>query len=205
MVSINKIATVLATCLVVNADKAPKVADSPAGAKYVAKFDKKISGSVEFSSASNGTVLVDVNLDNLPTSGGSFLYHVHEYPVPSDGNCTGAGVHLNPYHGNKTATEPDELEAGDLSGRHGKIEGTSIHTSYVDPYISLNPENKAFVGNLSVVVHYHNTTAITCANITSEAASPSSSALVSSQENGASGQGISSWAIGAAAALGLLM
>lgn len=205
MVCSKKILSLLAGCAVVMSDSAPVVTDSPEGAKYVAKFDNKLQGSVEFSSTSNGSVSVNVDLDGFPASGGPFTYHVHEAPVPSDGNCTGTKLHLDPYNGNENATEPSELEVGDLSGRHGKVEGTSIDKSFVDQYISLNEDNKAFIGGLSVTIHYKNTTRLACANITQES-SATSTPVATASENGANMMtGMGGIAAAAAVALGLLI
>ncbi|AQZ15250.1 hypothetical protein BZL39_P02820 [Zygosaccharomyces parabailii] len=181
MVSVKQIVTSIAfSSLAIAAS--PVVTDSPEGATYIAKFSEKVEGSLEFSSTSNGSVKVDVSLSDLPSSGGPFLYHVHELPVPSDGNCTGTEGHLNPYNGSENATNPADKEVGDLSGRHGAIKGRSVNTSYIDPYISLNKDDPAFVGNLSIVVHYYNTTRIACANITEVKTSVSNGTSSSSNE-----------------------
>ncbi|CUM46195.1 uncharacterized protein AC631_00010 [Debaryomyces fabryi] len=204
MVCSKKLLSLLAGCIVVMGESAPVVTDSPEGAKYVAKFDDKLQGSVEFSSASNGSVTVNVDLDGFPASGGPFTYHIHEAPVPSDGNCTGTKLHLNPYNGNPNATEPSELEVGDLSGRHGAVQGTSIDESFVDQYISLNENNKAFIGGLSVTIHYKNTSRLACANITEE--SSTTTPVATASENGANVVGgMGGIAAAAAVALGLLI
>jgi len=205
MVCSKKILSLLAGCAVVMGESAPVVSDSPEGAKYVAKFDDKLQGSVEFSSASNGSVTVNVDLDGFPSSGGPFTYHIHEAPVPSDGNCTGTKLHLNPYNGNPNATEPSELEVGDLSGRHGAVEGSSIDESYVDQYISLNENNKAFIGGLSVTIHYKNTSRLACANITEESSSTSTPVATASENSANMVAGMGGVAAAAAAALGLLI
>lgn len=152
---------------------APEVSNSPSGAKYVAEFSKGVSGSVQFASTEDGQVQVSVNLTGLPDYGGPFLYHIHEAPVPTDGNCTGTLKHLNPYNGSETASAAEDKEVGDLSGKHGEIDGQELQTTYIDPYLSLNKDDPAYFGNLSVVVHLHNTTRIACANITEETASVS--------------------------------
>lgn len=143
---------------------APVLTDSPTGVVYKATFNKTVDGLVEFSSQ-NGSVLVSVDISGLPDYGGPFQYHIHEKPVPANGSCLATLGHLNPYNGNVNATTPSEKEVGDLSGKHGFIEGTSIETSYIDPYLSLNPSNKAYLGGLSVVIHFANTTRLACANI----------------------------------------
>lgn len=156
----------LCSAAIVTAGSAPEVSDLPTGVTYQATFEKKIDGYVNFTSNSDGQVVVGVDISGLPDYGGPFLYHVHAHTVPTNGNCSGTLGHFNPYNGSDTSTTWSGKEVGDLSGRHGTINGTSISTLYVDPYLSLNTDSKLFFGNLSVVVHFHNTTRIACANIT---------------------------------------
>ncbi|RLV93651.1 Cell surface Cu-only superoxide dismutase 5 [Spathaspora sp. JA1] len=170
MVSKTSIALLAATAL---AQNAPVSTDSPQGVTYVAKFvpnsHSNISGTVEFEAAKNGSVLVNVDVNGLPSQGGPFPYHIHEKPVPSDGNCTGTLGHLNPFNGSMTSTVAAGKEAGDLAGKHGNITASPFQTSYVDNYISLNPSNPAYIGGLSVVIHANDNSRLTCANITEEA------------------------------------
>ena len=53
------------------------------------------------------------------------VYHIHEFAVPADGNCTGTGAHLDPYARTESppcdASKPATCQLGDLSGKHGKI------------------------------------------------------------------------------------
>ena len=62
---------------------------------------------------------------DLPEGSGPFGYHIHDQPVPSDGNCTATKAHLDPYErGQKPAcdsSKPETCEVGDLSGKHGKL------------------------------------------------------------------------------------
>lgn len=155
-------ASLLATFVI---GSAPVKTNSPTDVRYVARFENKIGGKIEFSSP-NGSVLVNVNLSGLPASGGPFPYHIHQLRVPADGNCTGAGGHLNPYNGSESATALADKEVGDLSGKHGRITGQSFTTSYIEQYISLNESDPAFIGNLSVVVHFSNSSRLACSNIT---------------------------------------
>lgn len=145
----------------------PVLTDSPASVELHAVFNKTILGHVSFTSP-NGSVLVTVDLSGLPEEGGPFQYHIHQKPVPTNGSCLATLGHLNPYNGSTNATEASDKEVGDLSGKHGLITGTSLSTSYFDDYLSLNPDNKAYIGGLSVVVHYKNTTRLACANITEQ-------------------------------------
>lgn len=56
-------------------------------------------------------------------------YHLHDQPVPPDGNCSSTLAHLDLYQrGQATACDmaaPETCEVGDLSGKHGKIDGPS--------------------------------------------------------------------------------
>ncbi|CAH2351251.1 cell surface superoxide dismutase [Cu-Zn] 4 [[Candida] railenensis] len=183
MLFLSEVSVFLASLSLVVAGTAPYATDSPAGAKYVATFSKTVTGSVEFATVSNSSVGVTVDIEGLPSSGGPFLYHVHQYPVPSNGSCLATGGHLDPYHGVATSSDPAALEVGDLSGKHGSINGTSIDTFYVDNYLSLNKDDPAYVGNLSVVIHYANTTRLACANIELVEDSSSSSSSGNSTSN----------------------
>lgn len=142
----------------------PLANDSPQGVQFAAYFNKKLEGCVTFTGLKNGSILIHVDLANFPDYGSPFLYHVHERPVPSNGSCIATLGHLNPFGGNVSNPNPDEKEIGDLSGRYGLLPGDSDIT-YVDQYLSLNPQSPAFIGGLSVVVHLNNETRYDCANI----------------------------------------
>ena len=152
--------------------KDPVATDSAQGAALQAVFKPKanvdIQGTISFKAAKNGTVIVDVDLENLPEEGGPFPYHIHQSPVPSDGNCTGTKAHLNPYNGTAKFTDPADLEVGDLAGRHGNLTLGTQKIEYADEYISLNSLDKAYFGGLSVVIHDHLNNRLTCANITAK-------------------------------------
>jgi hypothetical protein len=59
-----------------------------------------------------------------------------------------------------------------LSGKHFNIDSTfesqTFQRSYLDLYLSTNPEDPAFFGNRSVVVHALNGTRLNCANFTQQ-------------------------------------
>lgn len=129
------ILSLLAVASAVVAEDAPVVENNPIGAQYEVVFKPKapydISGSVKIASGAAGKgVTVEVAIAGLPAEGGPFLYHVHEKPVPEDGNCTATGAHLDPYGRGETpacdAKAPNTCQTGDLSGKHGKINGTSF-------------------------------------------------------------------------------
>ncbi|RCK67144.1 Cell surface superoxide dismutase [Cu-Zn] 4 [Candida viswanathii] len=167
-----KFFAVLALSALAIASDAPISTDSADSAPLVARFEKSeksdIEGTIKFEPSSNGTVLVSIDIEGLPSSGGPFPFHVHEKPVPESGNCTATGGHLNPYNGSTTATTPAAKEVGDLAGRHFNLTGTSFEGEFDDNYISLNPDSKSYIGGLSVVIHSSNNTRLTCANLKEE-------------------------------------
>ena len=74
-------------------------------------------------------------------------------PVNSSGSCDSTGGHLDPYNaGTETkcdATNPASCQVGDLSGKHGAVEHTSLVINYEDAYLSLVEGTPAFIGNRS--------------------------------------------------------
>lgn len=149
---------------------APIVQDSGNQPDMVCNFApmglSQITGTIFFSAATNGSLQVSADLDNFPLVGGPFMYHIHEHPVPVDGNCNATGGHLNPFHGSISATDLQNKEVGDLSGKHGMISGPNFEASFSDPFLSLNPQNPAYVGGLLIVIHFQNNSRLACANIT---------------------------------------
>ncbi|KHJ32458.1 putative cytosolic cu zn superoxide dismutase protein [Erysiphe necator] len=151
------------------------VEDNPPDVTYVAilptQFSSKIRGAVSATGNSNGIgVNFLVNFTNFPPELGPFAYHVHVNPVPSDGNCSGALGHLDPFiRGEDIACEkalPQTCQVGDLSGKHGKITEDPFSASYLDEFVSTTMGIGAFLGNRSIVIHSMNKTRLTCANFT---------------------------------------
>jgi hypothetical protein len=128
--------------------------DNPVGAAYYAALPPSapIEGSILASTDERHGVNFKVNFANLPSAGGPFsmcidfssapddtnyikVYHIHAYPVPSDGNCTGTRAHHDPYIRGESPpcdpTKPQTCQVGDLSGKHGTINGTSASLRYV--------------------------------------------------------------------------
>lgn len=95
------------------------------------------------------------------------VYHIHAKPA-IDGNCTSTLAHLDPFDRGETPacndSKPETCQVGDLSGKYGKITSDPFLAEYFDLYTSMKPDNPAFFGNLSIVVHYANKTRLTCAN-----------------------------------------
>ncbi|GEQ67545.1 hypothetical protein JCM33374_g1210 [Metschnikowia sp. JCM 33374] len=164
MMMLYSLLTILGLISLGFAQAAPRSRDSPRGAVYRAIFSRGITGSLTFSSR-NGYVAVNVNLAGLPRTGGPFMYHIHEKRVAFTGDCASTMGHFNPYNGVLNAKTLAMFEVGDLSGKYGTIPGTTYRRNYVDQYLSLNPRNRAFFGDLSVVVHLNDGTRIACANI----------------------------------------
>ena len=141
-----------------------------------------IAGTVTGSSTQGGTgVTWTVSLTNLPdvSQYGPFVYHVHDMPVPADGNCTSAMGHFDYTNSGEYYTcdtsNPQNCQVGDLAGKHGKImSGPTFSTQFVDNYLSTDPSSPYFFGQKSLVIHTSNTTRLTCANFMMSAGSGSS-------------------------------
>ncbi|KAL5320672.1 hypothetical protein ACEPPN_011482 [Leptodophora sp. 'Broadleaf-Isolate-01'] len=156
-----------------------------------------VKGSISATANPNGIgVKFIVKFENLPTSGGPFraylptytqsflspvvlsdlansketVYHLHDAPVPADGNCTKTLAHADPYIRGETpacnAQLPQTCQTGDLSGKYGKIASDPFLATYTDDFASTLPGIGAFFGNRSFVIHYANKTRISCANFT---------------------------------------
>lgn len=124
--------TILAAASAVSAQTqpAPKTSGNPAGASYLATLPVKegnpLRGSIAAESGPDGTgVRFKVSFDGLPATGGPFMYHIHEKPVPENGNCTATGAHLDPYKRGEVpicdASKPETCQTGDLSGKFGNV------------------------------------------------------------------------------------
>lgn len=137
------ISVLAAASVAVNAQSsavpAPQVTN-PAGVKYVATLPEKegstVRGSISGTPAEGGTgVKFSIDISGLPAEGGPFMYHIHEKPVPSDGNCTGTGGHLDPYKRGEVpscdSSKPETCQTGDLSGKFGKITAQQWTQEYV--------------------------------------------------------------------------
>lgn len=140
-----QIITLLAAATAVSAQTstvtpAPVVSANPLGASYVGTLPEKagssLRGSIAAVSGADGEgVRFSVAFSGLPAAGGPFMYHIHEKPVPADGNCTGTGAHLDPYKRGEVpicdASKPETCQTGDLSGKHGNITAQAWSQEYV--------------------------------------------------------------------------
>ncbi|THV88395.1 hypothetical protein D6D27_07300 [Aureobasidium pullulans] len=208
----------LATAVVAQSDTTPVTgkngdatiqSHNPAGVAYIASLTptskSNISGNVlALTSSDMVGVNFQIALTGLPSEGGPFLYHLHDYPVPADGNCTATGAHVDPFvRGEAPVCDPASpatCQVGDLSGKHGKSTNETFSATYVDKYVSTVPGDGSFMGNRSIVIHFANKTRIACANFvdytngtagvnTSSSANGSSSATGSSTRSSASQTG----------------
>jgi hypothetical protein len=95
-------------------------------------------------------------------------YHIHQSAVPSNGNCTATGAHLDPFVRGEdpvcNSTFPQTCQVGDLSGKYGKITSDPFEATFHDEFGSLNIGSNASIQDRSFVVHFANKTRITCAN-----------------------------------------
>ncbi|KAI4152223.1 MAG: hypothetical protein LQ341_000744 [Variospora aurantia] len=150
--------------------------DNPVGVTYTATLPNRettdVRGFVTGTSNANGTgVNFIVNLSGFPDSSlGPFLYHIHDQPVPANGNCTATLAHQDSYIRGEVPpcdpTQPQTCQDGDLAGKHGNITTSSFQTAYLDLYLSTAQGPGSFFGNRSIVIHTSNTTRLTCANFT---------------------------------------
>ncbi|KAH8151583.1 uncharacterized protein LAJ45_04205 [Morchella importuna] len=143
---------------------------------YVAGFSGVVEGSVKFTSTGGGAgVSIDYKLFVPNNLLGPFSYHIHENPVPADGNCAGTGGHFDPFKPNSPRTGCDRskswtCEIGDLSGKlypfpQSTTDSPSLTATLRDPWISVIPGNAAFIGGRSIVVHNINKDRIGCATL----------------------------------------
>ncbi|KAK5651996.1 hypothetical protein OQA88_10899 [Cercophora sp. LCS_1] len=151
------------------------ITNNPSGIAYAAMFDggpmDSVKGKVVAMSGPGGKgVMFNLTLMNLPAMGGPYSYHLHDQPVSPGGNCTSTLAHLDPYQRGQAIacdmTAPATCEVGDLSGKHGKIDGPMAMKSFTDQYATLVPGLGAFFGNRSIVIHLANSTRLACANFT---------------------------------------
>ncbi|KAL2865452.1 putative cytosolic Cu/Zn superoxide dismutase [Aspergillus lucknowensis] len=154
---------------------APVVTDNqPVSFHYASLLEKDnttVWGGIQIRSLEGPSALqVEVLIGGIPE--GQFLnYHIHEFPVPEDGNCYLTGAHLDPYGRGQEPpcdiTRPNTCEVGDLSGKHGPAwapPGGDFRVAYSDFFLSNTPGEPAYFGDLSWVVHGPGGERLTCGN-----------------------------------------
>ncbi|KAJ2788160.1 Superoxide dismutase [Coemansia interrupta] len=135
-----------------------------------------ISASFKFLPAADDTGLqIIISASGLNQST-QYPFHIHTNVVPSDGNCTGTGGHLDPFGIKKAAganykcdkTKPQSTcELGDLAGYLGNIAAGAngeYTASYPDSILTFTGGN-AILGH-SIVIHGPDSSRLACANIT---------------------------------------
>ncbi|KAG0128454.1 hypothetical protein HOY82DRAFT_27415 [Tuber indicum] len=151
--------------------------NSTTGKQFIASLHGTgAHGSLHFNLTNfNNKTGVFVKLDLTVYHGdeGLFKLSLYEAPVGGNGKCDGAKNVLDPFQrGDKPECdrkEPQTCQVGDLVGKHGEIpkfQGViSVKQSFQDLYLSFRKEEKAFIGNGSVIVKNAEGDKIACANI----------------------------------------
>ncbi|KAF8001116.1 hypothetical protein HF325_004905 [Metschnikowia pulcherrima] len=165
----------LALCIFasVGANPAPLAKENPKNIVAVADFpesgpNKFTKGYVYFTSPKGDSVKVHVDMTGLPTSGGPFVYHIHEGQIFDKKSCDEAGKHFDPFKGLPKCPEKGDdafCMVGDLSGKHGWINATCFQTEYHDKFLSLNPASESYIVGRSLVFHDQKLSRFACANI----------------------------------------
>ncbi|KAJ2825524.1 hypothetical protein IWW50_002811 [Coemansia erecta] len=103
--------------------------------------------------------------------GAEYPFHIHVSPVPSDGNCTATGGHLNPYNipSSTKCSKDDALktcELGDLAGIYGNLVGDDQGQCLMN----INATELTFGGentilDHSIVIHNSNKDRVACSSI----------------------------------------
>ncbi|KAG8894461.1 hypothetical protein FRC00_008949 [Tulasnella sp. 408] len=105
---------------------------------------------------------------------GPYGYHIHTNPVGKERDCAKALGHLDPLELTDSLicdpAFPEYCQEGDLSGKHGKFNGTSTGAiatfGYSDEYLRFYPEDLSILGR-SIVIHAADKTRIACGDIIS--------------------------------------
>ncbi|KAK1757831.1 hypothetical protein QBC47DRAFT_296684 [Echria macrotheca] len=147
------------------------VKNNKVGETWVATFDgtQGVKGTVTMVGWSIG-VNYTVDVTGLPAGKGPFAFHVHLKPVPLGGTCADTGGHLDSFvRGDSPpcdSTAPQTCEVGDLSGKYGKVDGTTVKKVFNDAYSALDKIMLGYIGERSIVFHDASSVRIACANIT---------------------------------------
>ena len=71
------------------------------------------------------------------TNTACIVYHIHDQPVPADGNCTATAAHVDPYIRGEIPpcdnTQPETCQVGDLTGKHGNVTVSPFAAQYISP------------------------------------------------------------------------
>ncbi|CAI6255890.1 unnamed protein product [Periconia digitata] len=160
---------------------APVTNGNPQGVVYRADIDwldqNGIHGFFEVHSGKDGKGTdLNMGLNGLKGPGAPYAYHIHEKPV-SGRDCNSTGGHLNPYKAPAKcdASKRETCEVGDLSGKYGTIDATKYEEAFAEPYLSTNKEDKAFIGDKSIVFHDKDGKRVACASFQGKLVKPDGS------------------------------
>lgn len=116
---------------------------------------------------------ISLSISQTPLEGGPFFYYLQD-------SCSGPNGIFNPYNGS-FPTGNDSIPVSDVAlgnfpnnGYVGNGFGEGLFGAG-NPGWSLNPQNKAFIGNLTVVFQYANKTPIACTKLEQISTKPSKS------------------------------
>ncbi|KAJ2368134.1 hypothetical protein H4S01_001763 [Coemansia sp. RSA 2610] len=134
-------------------------------------MNANITAMIRFVQAIDGDGLeLAVSASGLD-KGAEYPYHIHVNNVPSNGNCTATGGHLNPYEiASSVKCDPSDAsktcELGDLAGVFGNMVGDD-NGMYVGTFnaTQLTFGGKDTVLDHSIVIHNSKGDRIACANI----------------------------------------
>jgi len=123
-----------------------------------------VTGSINFQQDTVGSdTRISVNLTGL--SNGPNAWHVHVYPVADGCQPSSVGGHYNPFNVPLVApcTNMSLCEVGDLSGKHGKLNSTTVDRVFMDTNLPLFGEYSV-VGR-AIVIHAASGARMACATI----------------------------------------
>lgn len=132
-----------------------------------------ISGAVQFDLLPSDSMGIQIDLKGIERAAGfgNYSYHIHTNPVGPDGDCMATKGHFDPNNAGSKPCDPDQPElcqAGDLSGKYGKISSSedSVSMHIVDPFLKFSPSEQGIIGR-SFVLHAPDSSRVACGNITS--------------------------------------
>ncbi|KAJ1899666.1 Superoxide dismutase [Kickxella alabastrina] len=198
----NIVSILIAATVVVASTSSMITATRASGSGDISMADAKVEGTgidatFEFIPAEDKTGLQMVISASGLKNGILYPYHIHTNVVPSDGNCTGTGGHLDPfeikskagtsYKCDKTKAQ-STCELGDLAGMFGNMTAGangkfSLRVS--DSILTFSGSN-AILGH-SIVIHGPDNARLACANITGYVVTSSASANEKSDKSSTSG------------------
>lgn len=129
--------------------------DTPKVALRAQFSDEQIQGEIIFTRVQNqrdekAEVEMILNVSGLAHPG-FYAIHIHEFPL-CEGDFSSAGDHFNPNEGVHGHPNDPNSHLGDL-GNFRADSSSSIVAVKAFPRLSLDPQDSAFIGNRSVIIH----------------------------------------------------